>query len=125
MKASINSLHHQDMDWLRELDFYTGEISILTKRLEEVINANTHTLVTSEVEHFQNKFIVLKEVIETLGHDVKGREGILERSAEKTPTHTNEHVSAINNGLLNRMKSLATDVADTRYELNRFLSKTL
>ena len=125
MKASINTLHHQDIDWLRELDFYKGEIAILTKRLEEVISANTETPVTSQVEHFQNKFIVLKEVIETLGHDVRGREGALERAAEKHPTHTNEHIISINSDLLTRMKNLATDVSDTRFELNKFLSKTL
>jgi hypothetical protein len=125
MKASVNTLHHQDLDWLRELDFYKGEIAILSKRLEEVINANTHTEVTSQVEHFQNKFIVLKEVIETLGHDIKGRESSIERTAEKSPGHTNENSVSINNGLLSRMKNLSTDVSDTRFELNRFLSKTL
>ena len=125
MKASASTLHHQDIDWLRELDFYKGEIAILTKRLEEVINANTHTVVTSMVEHFQNKFIVLKEIIDTLGHDIKDREGAIERAAERNPTHTNEHAAASNNDLLTRMKNLATDVSDTRFELNKFLSKTL
>jgi hypothetical protein len=56
MKASISTLHHQDIDWLRELDFYKGEIAILNKRLEEVITGNTDVSVTSQVEHFQNKF---------------------------------------------------------------------
>jgi len=125
MKSSVNALHHQDIDWLRELDFYKGEIAILTKRLEEVIAANTHTEVTSQVEHFQNKFIVLREVIDTLGHDIKGREATVERAAEKKPDHITEHTTALNNELLNRMKDLATDVADSRFELNRFLSKTL
>jgi len=125
MKASVNTLHHQDLDWLRELDFYKGEIAILNKRLEEVIVANTHTEVTSQVEHFQNKFIVLKEVIETLGHDIKGREAAIERTAEKSPSHINEHSISANTGLLSRMKNLATDVSESRFELNRFLSKTL
>ena len=125
MKASINSLHHQDTDWLRELDFYKGEITILTKRLEEVVAANTHTSVTSQIEHFQNKFIVLKEVIDILGHDIKDREATIERAGEKSPSHTNEHAVNTNNSLYNRMKNLATDVAESRYELNKFLSKAL
>jgi hypothetical protein len=125
MKASISTLHHQDIDWLRELDFYKGEIAILNKRLEEVITGNTDVSVTSQVEHFQNKCIVLKEVIETLGHDIRGREAAIERSAEKSPGHTNEHSVSTNNGLLSRMKNLALDVADSRFELNKFLSKTL
>ena len=125
MKASVNALHHQDIDWLRELDFYKGEIAILTKRLEEVIVANTHIEVTSQVEHFQNKFIALREVIDTLGHDIKGREASVERSAEKKPEHINEHTSKLNNELFDRMKSLAADFATTRFELNQFLFKAL
>ena len=124
-KASVNTVHHQDIDWLRELDFYKGEIAILTKRLEEVINANTHTEVTSEVEHFQNKFIVLKEVIDTLGHDVKGREAAVERVASKNPEHINEHSHKLNTELYGRMKNLSSDFSDSRFELNKFLSKTL
>lgn len=118
MKASISTLHHQDIDWLRELDFYKGEIAILTKRLEEVIDANTHTEVTSQVEHFQNKFIVLKEVIDTLGHDIRGREGEIERAAEKHPNHTEEHATTSNNNLLSRMKNLSTVIIPSEhYEL--------
>ncbi len=125
MKASINSLHHQDIDWLRELDFYKGEIAILAKRLEEIISANTHTEVTSQVEHFQNKFIVLREVIDTLGHDIKGREGAVERASEKNPNHVNEHSQRLNNELFNRMKNLAADFANSRFELNQFLFKAM
>ena len=125
MKASINSLHHQDIDWLRELDFYKGEIAILTKRLEEIIVANTHTEVTSQVEHFQNKFIVLREVIDTLGHDIKAREGAVEKASEKNPTHVNEHTHAASSELFNRMKNLAADFATSRFELNQFLFKVM
>ena len=125
MKASVNSLHHQDIDWLRELDFYKGEIAILTKRLEEVIVANTHTEVTSQVEHFQNKFIVLREVIDTLGHDIKGREAWVEKASEKHPNHIDEHSRTISTELFNRMKNLAADFANSRFELNQFLFKAM
>jgi hypothetical protein len=125
MKTSINSLHHQDIDWLRELDFYKGEIAILTKRLEEVIVANTHTEVTSQVEHFQNKFIVLREVIDTLGHDIKGREAAVERAAERNPSHISEHSQSVNTEIFNRMKNLAADFANSRFELNQFLFKAM
>ena len=125
MKTSINTLHHQDIDWLRELDFYAGELNILTKRLEEIIVANTHLQVTSEVEHFQNKFIVLKEAIDTLRHEINGRESNVEKAAIAKPTHITEHSITGNTDLYNKMKSLAADVADTRFELNQFLFKAM
>ena len=124
-KTSVNSLHHQDIDWLRELDFYKGEIAILSKRLEEVISANTAVEITSQVEHFQNKFIVLKEVIDHLGHDIKAREAAVERSATKHPEHITENSITINTELFGRMKNLSNDFTDSRFELNKFLAKAL
>ena len=124
-KTSVNSLHHQDIDWLRELDFYKGELAILTKRLEEVIKANTHQEVTSQVEHFQNKFIVLKEVIDNLSHDIKGKEAAVELSAANSPSHIGEHTLVASTELFSRMKNLSNDFIDSRFELNKFLSKTL
>jgi len=124
-KTSVNSMHHQDIDWLRELDFYKGEIAILSKRLEEVIVANTHTEVTSQVEHFQNKFIVLRDVIDTLGHDIKGIESNIERLAAKNPGHISEHTQTLNSEIYGRMKNLSNDFSDSRFELNKFLSKAL
>ncbi|MDB5284751.1 MAG: hypothetical protein JWO06_3826 [Bacteroidota bacterium] len=125
MKASINSLHHQDQDWLRELEFYKAEISILTKRLEEVGSKNTVEKVTSQVEHFQNKFVVLSEQLDTLHHDIKERETGVEDIAKAKPEHINEHFNKVKDEVHARMKDIAADFADTRFEFNRFLAATL
>ena len=57
MKTSLNALHHQGNDWLRELEFYKDELALLTTRLEEVASKNTDKDVLAQVEHFQNKFV--------------------------------------------------------------------
>ena len=52
MKATLNTLHHQDGDWMRELEFYKEEIAILTGRLEEASTKNNSKDATGQVEHF-------------------------------------------------------------------------
>jgi hypothetical protein len=125
MKATLHYLHHQDSDWLRELDFYKTEIAILTTRLEEVIKNNTSGEIAAQVEHFQNKFLVLREQVDILHHDVGVREKGVTEIAETRPEHIDERFTTLRDTMLSRMKDLASGFADTRYELNSFLAKTL
>jgi predicted nucleic acid-binding Zn-ribbon protein len=125
MKTSISTLHHQGTDWLRELEFYKEEIAILTTRLEEVASKNTNKEVLAQVEHFQNKFIMLREQLDILKHDVNQRNEEVTELAKTRPEHINERFGTVNDKLLERMKDFAHSIADTRFEFNAFLSKTL
>jgi len=125
MKASLASLHHQATDWLRELEFYKQEIGILTKRLEEVVSKNTDKEIEAQSEHFQNKFILLREQMDELTHDVRTREREIEAVAKDRPNHIDEKFTAIKSDLLNRVKDLVNSIADTRFEFNHFLVQVL
>ncbi len=125
MKASLNSLHHQITDWLRETDFYKQEISILEKRLQEVAAKNNSQEVLAEVEHFQNKFILNKEQLDILTHDLNKEESVVEEKAKQTPEHINEKFVPVFDKMQERVKIFATGFADLRFEFNIFLSKTI
>jgi len=125
MKASINSLHHQITDWLRETDFYKQEIMILEKRLEEVASKNSSQEVLAQVEHFQNKFILNKEQLDILSHDLGKEETNVEAKAKLSPEHTHEKFIPTLDKMQERIKSFTSGFADIRFELNTFLSKTL
>lgn len=124
-KTSINALHHQGNDWLRELEFYKEELAILTSRLEEVVSKNTNKEILANVEHFQNKFIMLREQLDILRHDVNQRNEKLTELAKTRPDHIDERLTSISDKLLDRMKDFAHSIADTRFEFNIFLAKTL
>lgn len=125
MKVSISNLHHQSSDWTRELDFYKEEISVLTKRLEEVASKNSSKEIAAQVEHFQNKFIMLREQIDVLKHDVKEREHKAEQLAKERPDHISEKFYSANDELHNRMKDMSKSFSDTRFEFNGFLAKVM
>jgi chromosome segregation ATPase len=125
MKTSISNLHHQASDWLRELDFYKEELNILTNRLGEVASKNTDKGVLAQVEHFQNKFIMLREQLDVLKHDANQRNEEINELAKTRPEHISERFSSTSDKLLERFKDYTRSIADTRYEFNVFLSKTM
>lgn len=66
--TTIPNLHLEYTQWMSELNFFKEEIKRFEHQLESVINRNTQVGVTSQVEHFQNRFIREKEVIDELKH---------------------------------------------------------
>lgn len=123
MKASLNYLHHQGQDWMRELEFYKDGLTVLSTRLGEVASRNTDKEVLAQVEHFQNKFIMQREQLDILKHDVGAYNHDIETLTKEKPEHINEKSSTLNESLQNRMKDFSQSLSETRSEFNRFLSK--
>lgn len=67
---SIRSLHLEYQLWTRELIFYKEEIKIFEDHLQMLLERNNINGVPERVEHFQNQFILQKEVIDFLKHDL-------------------------------------------------------
>lgn len=67
---SIRSLHLEYQLWTRELIFYKEEIKIFEDHLANILRRNNRNGVPAHVEHFQNQFILQKEVIDYLKHDL-------------------------------------------------------
>ena len=67
---SIRSLHLEYRLWINELNFYKEEIKIFERQLEQLLNKNPVDEVCPRVEQFQNKFILQKEIIDHLKHDL-------------------------------------------------------
>jgi hypothetical protein len=125
MKASLNSLHHQTADWLREMDFYKQELGILERRLGEVAANNTSKEVSAQVEHFQNVFIITKEQLDILSHDLREEESVIEAKVKQSPEHTNEKYTPAFDKMHERVKIFTSGFADMRFAFNTFLSKTM
>ena len=123
MKVSIQSLHHETKDALRQVQFYKEEMNILVKRIEEVAAKNTATDVMAQVEHFQNKFNLYQVECHDLNHELEVRLEKVQHLATEMPTHTNEKFVEENEELQNKVDSFVNAFNGTRRELNKFLSK--
>lgn len=125
MKTSLNILHHQAGDWLRELDFYKEEITLLTRRLESVATANTGAEVLKQVEHFQNKFVLVRQQIDDLKQEVAKVDHHVNEVARQKPEHTNEKYIEMGSQLTDKITNLVKDIAGLRFQFNQFLSKAM
>ncbi len=122
MKTSLSALHHQAIDWQRELAFYTEEIGILSGRLKKIQELPFDEVITKQFNDFENQFASLTGQIEGLKKDVAVREGVIENMTEET-MGGDDTVNTTEDVILKQMKDLAHEIADTRFFFNLFLSK--
>lgn len=71
---TIPRLHLEYRYWVAELTFRKEEIVNFEKCLEGVVNETNEVLVKSQIERFQNQFILQKEVIDKLKHNLHNSE---------------------------------------------------
>ena len=124
MKTTLNTLHHQATDWLRELDFYSNEINLLLTRLNEAEAKNTKPELKEQFEDFKNGFNSILKEIEGRKNDVSVREAAVEEMTKEN-LGQDEEVSLSNDIILKEVKELIHEIADSRFLFNFFLSKNV
>lgn len=114
---------NEHTDWLNAIEFYKQDLDILQKRLAEVASKNNGREAMAGVEHFQNQFIVQRNNIDILRHNINEHAG-------KVFADAKEHAGKIENVLIgehDQMKdefnSFEKVVKDLREEFNQFLVK--
>jgi hypothetical protein len=121
----INELHTEHTDWLKRLDFYTDEITIMKNRIAEIAAKNTSHEILAQVEHFQNSMIIQKNNIDELRHSVKDHENYLENRVEENPVSADKRMVNDHPKMRESMNSFETNFNAIRHELNQFLAKSL
>lgn len=122
MNTTLNAVHHQAIDWLRELDFYTDEITLLSGRLSTAVLKNTRSDLKADFESFKQQFEQLAKRITAMKNDVNVREGVVE-SLTLENKGIDKEVVMDNDIILKEMKTLLQDIADARFMLNLFLAQ--
>lgn len=122
MNTTLNAVHHQAIDWLRELDFYTDEITLLSGRLSTAALKNTRSDLKADFESFKQQFEQLAKRITAMKNDVSVREGVVE-SLTVENKGIDKEVVMDNDIILKEMKTLLQDIADARFMLNLFLAQ--
>lgn len=116
----INNLHS---DALRSLDFYKQEITILTKRLEEIAADNTGHEATEKVEHFQNQFLIQHNNIDELKHRMHENLNKIENQVKDSAGFISQSSAAENVELYDQYLTEEKIINEVRQEFNRFASK--
>jgi len=124
-KVHFADLHVEKNTWISTLVFCQDELEIMNTRLLEIANANSKIEVTAQVEHFQNQFIVQKEVLDTLRHDIHKSEGEMVRQIEANPIATERKTAPDHIDLRDHATTFDKLIADLTQEFNTFAVKTL
>lgn len=125
MKTSIYSQHHDHSGWLKSLDFFNDEITIMQKRLEEVNSKNTSVDVRKSVEHFQNQLIIQKNNSDELRHHIRREEKELQGMIKKNPVAVDHRKAEDHSEERSRMEHFESNFNTLRKEFNSFLSDRL
>jgi hypothetical protein len=118
---SIRSLHMEYQLWTRELIFYKEEIKIFEEHLATLLDRNNKNGVPAQVEHFQNQFILQKEVIDFLRHDLLVSERQLANFAGELSGDGIENIKMDNHGeLRERISTFRKIYREIKNEFRRF-----
>lgn len=118
----IDDLHFEHELWASEAKFYTDELKIYQKRLEEIASKNTSQEVVKQVEHFQNTFIIQKEQLDILNHEVKVHEQWLAEFAKNHPVSIDHKMFADHKTMHDKMDAFRKIYTDLKNEFKKFLA---
>ncbi len=113
---------HENKTWLRLLEFFKQENTVLKTRLAEVLDHKNNKEFLALAEHFQNMFIIKDEFIDELRHDVNGQVQALTGKDKIMP---DQKVIKKQEKLRNEMEYMETDFSKLKNEFNRYLSANL
>lgn len=121
-KKHLSDLHFEHKLWTSELKFYTDELKIYQNRLEEVASKNNSEPVRKQVDHFQNSFIIQKEQIDIISHEVVVHEQKLEKFAKNNPVAIDHHLFGNHESMEDSVKIFKKIYSELKQEFLRFLS---
>ena len=122
-KTFIFDQHAENQDWLKRLDFYKEELLIVNERLEELTRKNNDSNFLKEVEHFQNQFVIQRNSIDELGHNIRSNENQLIQEINQNPVAVDHRKVETHEAEAEFMGYFEKNFANLRAEFNQFASK--
>jgi uncharacterized membrane protein len=111
--------------WQRGFGFYKDELAIMGRRLSEVSEKNTAFEARQGVEHFQNQFIVQKNNLDELSHEVNVYITKLNLDALKHQGRADEVMLEEHLALHAKYEDFERIMNALRHEFNEYLAKWL
>lgn len=81
----IDQLHFEHRLWSSLTSFYADELAIYQQRLEEIAVKNDSADIRKGISHFQAQFLIQKEQLDILRHDIHRHDQSLARYAKEHP----------------------------------------
>ena len=122
--SGVDQYLHENMTWMRALEFYLQENSYLKTRLSQVLDNNTDKDFIAQAEHFQNSFVHNDECIKDLKSDVLELQRLL-KDPQRLPKMDEKLMSQKHRKLYNEMGYFEKNFAGLRNEFNQYLGSLM
>lgn len=109
--------------WLKSISFYDDDLDTLENRLVEIVKKNNGHEAMAGVEHFQNQFIVQRNNIDELRHEINMHAGKVALDAQAHAGRINTSFATEHATLKEQFDSFEKVINELRQEFNTFLSK--
>jgi hypothetical protein len=111
--------------WLKSVAFYEGEFDSMNERLMEIASKNTGVETMAEVEHFQNQFIIQRNNMDELKHQVREHDLLVSQEARQHSGKMDSGNATVHNNVKEAFSKTEEIINNLRKEFNQFLSRTM
>ncbi|GAB2984153.1 hypothetical protein GCM10027049_22240 [Mucilaginibacter puniceus] len=122
-QINISHIANLNNDYLRGIEFYKQELSIMQGRLEEIAADNTSKEVSQQVEHFQNQFLIHSNYLDEIKHRIKSDLKSIESQLHKTRVFVSEDTAVEYDNVNEQYITEEKLFNEMRHEFNRFAAK--
>lgn len=121
-ESQAQDLHFEHILWVKELDFFEGELKFFENRLGDLVMRYRSIEVLAQLEQFQNQFIRHKEVLDKLVRDIRVHEQALSLKMKKEQP-LGDPLLEEHTGLRRRMADFRKIYSDLKEKFFVFLAK--
>ena len=121
--TNITRVGTDHLIWQKGFGFYRDELEIMGNRLQEIAARNNSFEVRQGIEHFQNQFIVQRNNIDELKHEVNVYVEKLNKDAKEHQGRTDTSMIEERVSLHGKYEDFERVMNVLRHEFNEFLAK--
>lgn len=124
-RQSLHNLYDECNAHIRSIDFYKQELKYLQKHLADVVKQNTDKEILAQAEQFQNQFIITKNNLDELSHNIKAQLKVTEKFIKAKPTHLEEKTIPAQVVFSKKIHDVEKYFAALKLNFNKYLAKYL
>lgn len=121
--TTVSHCGNDHLMWTKSMDFYDQDIDTLESRLVEIVKKNNVQEAMAGVEHFQNQFIVQRNNIDEIRHNINVHTGKVARDAQEHAGKMESVLDEEHDSIRDQFENFERVMNALRHEFNRFMAK--
>jgi predicted rRNA methylase YqxC with S4 and FtsJ domains len=121
----MNAARAEHRQWKQKLDFYKNEIDFLKEKLSLIPLAGASKEVKWLVSHFENQFVINKNIIENLLHTIELNDGLIASEMKEKVVAFEYRAITQTNDVKEQIEIFLRLYTTMKSEFERFVMKVL